>query len=77
LTSPNYQFEDATAAVQIHIGTADTTTPIEWSEAIRDALTAAGKEVEFYSYPGQGHALQGESWDLFMGRVVDFFNRTL
>ena len=77
LTSPNHHFTGVTAAVQIHIGSADKTTPPPWAEAIRDALQAAGVEVEYFVYPGQGHAFQGESWDLFMQRVVEFFARTL
>ncbi len=77
LTSPINYFDFVTAPVQIHQGTADTTTPPKWSEAIRDGLQAAGKEVEYFSYPGQGHAFQGESWSLFMQRVVAFFDRYL
>jgi hypothetical protein len=40
-------------------------------------LQAADKDVEYFGYPGQGHALEGESWDLFMERVTGFFDRTL
>jgi dipeptidyl aminopeptidase/acylaminoacyl peptidase len=76
-TSPIYYLHLVRVPVQIHQGAADTTTPPEWAEAIRDALQAAGKEVEYFSYPRQGHALQGESWDLFMQRITDFFDRTL
>lgn len=77
LTSPINYFHLVTAPVQIHQGAADTTTPPRWAEAIRDALQAAGTQIEYFSYPGQGHAFQGESWDLFMQRVTDFFDRTL
>jgi dipeptidyl aminopeptidase/acylaminoacyl peptidase len=77
LTSPIHHFDFVTTAVQIHQGTADNTTPSQWAEAIWHALQAAGREVEYYSYPGQGHALQGESWDMFLQRVTDFFERTL
>lgn len=77
LTSPNYHYDGVTAAVQIHIGSADRVTPPDWAEAIRDALQAAGKEVDYFVYPGQGHAFQGEGWDLFIQRVADFFDRTL
>lgn len=73
-TSPIFYFDFVTAPVQIHQGTADTTTPPRWSEAIRDALQAAGKDAEYFAYPGQGHAFQGESWTLFMERVVAFFD---
>lgn len=77
LTSPIHHLHLVTAPVQIHQGSADTSTPPEWAEAIWDSLQAADKDVEYFNYPGQGHALQGESWDLFMERVTGFFDRTL
>jgi dipeptidyl aminopeptidase/acylaminoacyl peptidase len=72
----NY-FDYIIAPVQIHIGTADTHTPLQWSDAIHDGLQKASKQVEYYTYSEQGHALKGESWLLFMGRVTDFFNHHL
>jgi dipeptidyl aminopeptidase/acylaminoacyl peptidase len=77
LTSPIHHFDFVTTAVQIHQGAADSITPSHWAEAIWDALQAAGKEVEYYSYPGQGHTLEGESWDMFLQRITDFFEQTL
>jgi dipeptidyl aminopeptidase/acylaminoacyl peptidase len=77
MTSPIHYFDFVATAVQIHQGTADTTTPPRWAEAIWGALQSAGKDVEYFSYPGQGHAFQGESWDLFSEQVSDFFERTL
>ncbi|WP_060687714.1 alpha/beta hydrolase family protein [Ardenticatena maritima] len=62
------------APVQIHHGTFDEQVPFAWSERLRDALVAAGKEVEFYAYPGAPHNFQGETWDLFMTRVLAFFD---
>jgi len=61
--------------IQIHIGSADTMCPPEWSEEIRDALQEAGKEVEYFTYIGQGHALHSEHWELFMQRVTEFYNQ--
>lgn len=77
LTSPIFFMEFVTAPVQIHQGTADTTTPPRWAEAIRNALIAAGKEVEYYAYEGQGHAFEGEAWNLFMERTRQFFDKYL
>ena len=76
-TSPNYYFDSVTAPVQIHIGTEDTSTPPKWSADIYAAMQAAGKEVEYFEYSRQGHAFRGESWELVMGRVTDFFDRHL
>lgn len=72
--SPINYFQYVTAPVQIHVGDIDTTTPAEWSEAIRDELQANGKQAEFYLYPRQAHAFIGNGWTLFNQRVVDFFN---
>lgn len=77
LTSPINYFHHVTAAVQIHQGASDNTTPPRWAEAIRDGLLAAGKPVEYFSYARQGHALEGEAWDLFMERLVAFLDTTL
>jgi dienelactone hydrolase len=75
--SPINYFEFVVAPAQIHIGTADTRTPPEWSAAIRGALLEAGVEVEYFTYSGEGHAFEGEHWRLFMERVTDFFDRHL
>jgi dipeptidyl aminopeptidase/acylaminoacyl peptidase len=72
LTSPINYLHDVSAAVQIHQGASDRTTPPRWAEAIRDGLVAAGKPVEYFAYPRQGHALEGEAWNLFMERLVAF-----
>jgi len=75
--SPINYFNAVAAPVQIHIGSADTTTPPEWSEAINRTLQEAGKETEYYVYPGQEHTFEGEQWRLFMERVTQFFDRHL
>jgi dienelactone hydrolase len=72
--SPIHYLDRVVAPVQIHSGTADTRTPPEWAAAIYTALQGAGKEVEYFTYPGQGHTFQGEPWQLFMERVADFFD---
>lgn len=77
LTSATFYFHYVTAAVQIHQGTADTVTPPEWARSIRDSLQLAGKSVEYYEYTGQGHAFQGQSWQLFMERTAAFFDTHL
>lgn len=77
LVSPINYVDYVVAPVQIHIGTADTVTPPEWSASIGQALREAGKEVEFFIYPGQGHALRDRDWEVFMQRVADFFGRQL
>ena len=72
-----YYMDCVTAAVQIHQGMKDVVTPPEWSAAIHDALNRAGKRVEYYAYEGQGHAIEGPDWALFMRRVTRFFDEHL
>lgn len=75
--SPIHHFTHVTAPVSIHQGDADTTTPPRWARAIRDALQAQSKAVEYFEYARQGHAFAGASWDLFNQRVVRFFDKHL
>jgi dipeptidyl aminopeptidase/acylaminoacyl peptidase len=76
-TSPITYFSLVTAPVQIHVGEVDDVTPPRWARAIRDELLEQGKTVEYYQYPGQGHAFHGDSWTLFMERVTQFFDQHL
>jgi dipeptidyl aminopeptidase/acylaminoacyl peptidase len=74
-TSPINYFSMLTAPVQIHVGEEDDVTPPRWAKAIRDELIEHGKTVEYYQYPGQGHAFHGDSWVLFMERVTQFLDQ--
>lgn len=75
--SPINYFQYVMAPVSIHQGSADTTTPPRWAQAIRDRLLEEKKTVEYFEYRGQGHAFAGQGWDLFNQRVVQFFDRYL
>jgi dipeptidyl aminopeptidase/acylaminoacyl peptidase len=75
--SPLTYFPDITAPVIIHSGTNDTTTPPAWSEKIFKSLQSLNKTTEFYSYPGQGHSLNGAAFDTAMSRTLTFFNKAL
>lgn len=75
--SPRYYLDKTSAPVSIHVGTADTVTPAEWSAAIRDGLKQANKNVEMFEYTNEGHSFQGDAVTVFNGRVLDFFNKYL
>ena len=79
--APLYYVADITAPVQIHVGTADgaflTETPPEWSEKLAAALQAAGGDVAYYRYDGQGHFFTGENWDNLLNRAVALFDAQL
>ncbi len=74
LLSPSNYVEAVRVPVLILQGTADATTPPRWSEAIREALVRAGREVEYASYPGQGHIFSGGAWEDAMARTLAFFD---
>ncbi|HEU5099703.1 MAG TPA: alpha/beta fold hydrolase [Roseiflexaceae bacterium] len=61
------------ADVQIHWGTADETVPYKWPGDLLAGLQAAGKQVEYFEYPGQPHSFQGASNQLYLRRVAEFF----
>jgi dienelactone hydrolase len=69
------------APVQIHIGEEDgetlQQTPPQWSRKLHEALQASGKEVTFFSYPGQGHYFLPPALGQFMDRSLAFFDEEL
>lgn len=73
--SPIYYLERITAAVSIHHGENDGTTPLAWSLDLCERLQALNKVVECFTYPDQPHTFQGESDQLFIQRVIEFFDR--
>jgi len=73
--SPITYVNEITAPFQIHHGENDQTIPIFASEKFHQALLSAGKKSEFFSYPGQGHILQGNAWSKAMDRTIKFFNK--
>ncbi len=75
--SPLTYFKDVNVPVEVNIGTNDTTTPPIWSQKIYAALKADGKTTEFYSYPGEGHSLNGAAFNLAMQRTLTFFNKAI
>ncbi|HEY0603527.1 MAG TPA: prolyl oligopeptidase family serine peptidase [Herpetosiphonaceae bacterium] len=61
--------------VQIHWGTADETVPRKWPEDLYNGLQAAGKQVEWFEYPGQPHSFQGAPNQQYLQRMVEFFQQ--
>jgi dipeptidyl aminopeptidase/acylaminoacyl peptidase len=78
-TSPIYSLELVSAPIQIHAGAEDGqdigSTPPDWSQQLYDALLLNGKPAELFIYPGQKHSFVGEGRDLFLQRVVKFFDK--
>lgn len=75
--SPIYHLEDIQAPLSIHHGLGDLVVPPEWSTDLCDRMMAIEKDVECFDYPGQPHIFHGSGFDLFLRRVVDFFEEHL
>jgi dipeptidyl aminopeptidase/acylaminoacyl peptidase len=69
-------FDRVTEPLLVHHGIQDDTCPIRWSEATVNALRAAGKDVTFVRYRGEGHTFQGQ-WQRSIERTADFFDKNL
>jgi len=75
--SPMYFFDDITAAVSIHHGTADATVPLDWSVLTCEQLQALGKNVECHYYEDMPHTFYGAGDQEFIQNTVQFFNQYL
>ncbi len=60
--------------LELHHGTADHSVPLAASEYLYQAMQAAGKPVELYTYPGDDHNLS-QSFGLAMQRTIEFFDK--
>ncbi len=75
--SPINYLERIQAAVSIHHGENDLDVPLEWSLDLCQRLNALGKQVECFTYQDEKHTFNGEGDDLFMQRMIRFFDKVL
>jgi dipeptidyl aminopeptidase/acylaminoacyl peptidase len=75
--SPIYFLDRIRSAVSIHHGQEDMDVPPAWSDDLCERLKSLSVTVECYTYPDQPHTFQGEGSELFILRVVDFYDRML
>lgn len=74
---PTFHLNDVNVPIQLHTGGADPNVPITFSTNLRDKLTAAGKTVEYYNYPGGDHNIDPPQYALAMERMIAFFDKYL
>lgn len=74
--SPRTYFADIQAPVLLFQGSADKDVPEAWSDGLAVDLEAAGRDIEYVEYPGEGHEF-GPKWSDFMARAAAFFQREL
>ncbi len=72
--SPTSYLSDLSGPLELHHSTTDPEVPYEFSQTLRDQVQAAGKTVEFYSYPGDDHNLS-KHLALALQRSVAFFDK--
>jgi dipeptidyl aminopeptidase/acylaminoacyl peptidase len=65
-----------TEPLLVHHGARDDTCPIRWSEATVKTLKAAGKDVTFVKYRGEGHTFDRQ-WRRSIERTTAFFDKHL
>ncbi len=65
---------DISGPLQLHHDMADSEVPLAASEYLYQAMQAAGKSVELYTYPGNDHNLT-QSFGLAMQRTIEFFDK--
>lgn len=75
--SPAYSIDVLNAPVQLDVGLSDEEVPWQFSQGLNNRLLAAGKIVEYYTYPGADHNISGSSFEIAMQRSIDFFNKYL
>jgi len=75
--SPMYFFQNISAAVSIHHGTADALVPPDWSVLTCDQLTSLGKNVQCTYYQDMPHTFYGAGDQEFIQNTVQFFNQYL
>ncbi|MPZ61750.1 MAG: alpha/beta fold hydrolase [Propionibacteriales bacterium] len=74
--SPRTFFGRITEPLLVHHGTVDDTCPLRWTQTTVSRLRSHGKDVQLYTYPGEGHTFYS-AWPLSMRRTVAFFDRRL
>jgi uncharacterized protein len=75
--SPLYFVDHVSAPISLHQGDIDTQVDPQWAIRWRDRLQAAGKQVEFYWYPGQGHNFTELGWGVISPRTIEFYDSFL
>jgi dipeptidyl aminopeptidase/acylaminoacyl peptidase len=75
--SAMYSFQNITAPVSIHHGTADELVPLDWSITTCDQLTALRKTVECIYYQDMPHTFYGAGNEEFIQNTLRFFNQYL
>jgi len=72
-----YDYAASQAAFSLHHGDNDETISPSWTARLNQQLLDAGKQVEYFTYPGQPHTFFGQNDALFMKRMIAFYDLNL
>jgi dipeptidyl aminopeptidase/acylaminoacyl peptidase len=72
--SPNSYLADLSGPLQLHHGLGDTSVPPVYSDLLKAEVTAAGKQVELFTYPGDNHNISN-NFSAAMARSVAFMDQ--
>jgi uncharacterized protein len=75
--SPASYLQDIVAPLSIHHSIDDATVPYEWSEELAARMEALDKSVELFLYRDTPHTFRDEADQLFMARMIAFFDAHL
>jgi uncharacterized protein len=76
LIDPTYYLKDITAPVQLDVGGNDEEVPVAFSKSLKYKLSAAGKTVEYFEYPGSDHNIS-QVFNQAMQNSLNFFDKYL
>ncbi len=72
----NY-LDKVNAPIQLHQGSADEAVPIAWSDTLVKTLKNKGKDVSYFTYPGDDHNFTKGSWQTVVDRNIEFLKKNL
>jgi dienelactone hydrolase len=72
-----FDLSNSSAAFSLHHGDQDNIVRSTWTEALDQKLRNMGKQVEYFTYPGQPHTFFGRNDALFIQRMIAFYNKLL
>jgi uncharacterized protein len=75
--SPSTYLADIVAPVSIHHSIHDQTVPYEWAEELAARMEELDKPAELFLYRDTPHTFRGEADQLFMQRMIAFFDAHL
>ncbi len=71
-STPNY-FKWINAPIELHQAVEDEAVPKKWSDELYKKLKSLGKEITYFTYPGDNHDFNRGSWQTVVGRNIKFY----